>query len=41
MNKRKHNHRPAVKPVDTYDGWTEPSTKDVEPQDYPWESPKI
>jgi hypothetical protein len=39
--RRAHNLRPSLKPLCDYDGWTEPSNKDVEPQDLPWENAKI
>lgn len=33
--------KPALQPVPLVDGWTKPTDADVDPQDYPWEHPKI
>lgn len=41
MRKRKMNLRPSPKPYETFDGWSLPTNKDVEPADYPWESTKV
>jgi len=41
MKPRRKNLMPRPQPQNHYDGWTQPTTTDVEPADYPWENSKI